>query len=106
VAQFSCRLWFSFQCRLTASLLQDTNRLAEAEPLYRRALAIDEASYGPEHPDVAIDLNNLASLLQDTNRLAEAEPLYRRALAIDEASYGPDHPRVAIGIPPKSRTGQ
>ena len=32
----------------------------QAEPLYRRALAIDEASYGPDHPNVAIDLNNLA----------------------------------------------
>jgi hypothetical protein len=30
---------------------------AEAEPLMRRALAIDEASFGPEHPDVAIRLN-------------------------------------------------
>ena len=62
----------------------------------RRALAIDEASFGPDHPDVASDLNNLAQLLQDTNRLAEAEPLMRRALAIDEASFGPEHPNVAI----------
>ena len=36
-----------------AGLLQATNRLAEAEPLYRRALAIDETSYGPDHPNVA-----------------------------------------------------
>ena len=61
-----------------ALLPQDTNRLSEAEPLYRRALAIDEKSYGPDHPDVARDLNNLALLLQDTNRLNEAEPLFRR----------------------------
>lgn len=54
----------------------------EAEPLMRRALAIDEASYGPEHPNVAIRLNNLAQLLQDTNRLAEAEPLMRRHVVI------------------------
>ena len=79
-------------------MLRATNRLAEAEPLYRRALAIDEASYGPDHPDVARDLNNLAVLLRATNRLAEAEPLYRRALAIDEASYGPDHPDVATDL--------
>ena len=78
-----------------AGLLQATNRLAEAEPLYRRALAIDEKSFGPEHPNVATALNNLAELLQDTNRLAEAEPLYRRALAIDEKSLGPEHPTVA-----------
>ena len=36
-----------------AHLLQATNRLAEAEPLYRRALAIGEASFGPDHPTVA-----------------------------------------------------
>ena len=69
-----------------------------AEPLFRRALAIDEASVGPDHPDVARDLNNLAELLRDTNRLKEAEPLCRRALGIDEASYGPDHPNVAIRL--------
>jgi hypothetical protein len=33
-------------------LLRATNRLAEAEPLLRRALAIAEQSYGPEHPNV------------------------------------------------------
>ena len=49
----------------------------------RRALAIDEKSYGADHPAVARDLNNLAQLLQATNRLGEAEPLMRRALAID-----------------------
>ena len=57
---------------------------AQAEPLICRALAIDEKSHGPDHPIVAIRLNNLAQLLQDTNRLAKAEPLMRRALAIDE----------------------
>lgn len=33
----------------------------EAEPLYKRSVAIDEALYGPDHPDVAVDLNNWAS---------------------------------------------
>jgi tetratricopeptide (TPR) repeat protein len=78
-----------------ASLLRVIARYEDAEPLYRRALAIDEASYGNDHPEVAGALNNLALLLQDTNRLAEAEPLMRRALAIDEVSYGNDHPDVA-----------
>src|SRR5271166_3158485 len=70
----------------------------EAEPLYRRALAIDEKSFGRDHPNVASRLNNLAGLLRATNRLAEAEPLYRRALAIDEKSFGPEHPNVAIRL--------
>jgi hypothetical protein len=50
----------------------------QAEPLYRRALAIDEASFGPDHPVVARDLNNLSQLLMDTNRLSGSEPLMRR----------------------------
>ena len=82
-------------CAQYGSLLYREARHAEAEPLMRRALAIDEKSYGTEHPNVARDLNNLAQLLQDTNRLGEAEPLMRRALAIDEKSYGTEHPKVA-----------
>jgi len=81
-----------------AQLLKATNRLGEAEPLMRRALAIDEASFGKEHPNVARDLNNLAALLHATNRLGEAEPLMRRALAIDEASFGKEHPDVASDL--------
>jgi hypothetical protein len=61
----------------------------------RHALAIDETSYGKDHPSVARDLNSLAGLLRDTDRLSEAEPLMRRALAICEASLGTDHPDVA-----------
>jgi tetratricopeptide (TPR) repeat protein len=70
----------------------------QAEPLYRRALAINERSYGLDHTKIATRLNNLAQLLKATNRLAEAEPLMRRALEIDERSYGPDHPDVAIDL--------
>jgi CHAT domain-containing protein/tetratricopeptide (TPR) repeat protein len=79
-------------------VLQYTNRLAEAEPLFRRALAIDEKSLGPDHPNFATDLNNLAALLKDTNRLAEAESVIRRALAIGEKSLGPDHTNIAKNL--------
>lgn len=68
----------------------------EAEPLMRRALAIDEASFGEDHPDVAIDLNNLAALLQAINRLTDAEPLMRRALVIFIESVGAEHPSSRI----------
>ncbi|MBC8117074.1 MAG: tetratricopeptide repeat protein, partial [Candidatus Saccharimonas sp.] len=80
------------------TLLQTKALFAAAEPLIRRALAIDEQSYGAKHPNVALRLTNLAQLLQATNRLAEAEPLMRRALAIDEQSYGAEHPKVAIDL--------
>ena len=64
----------------------------------RRALAIDEASLGADHPNVAPTSTTSPRLLRATNRLAEAEPLVRRALAIDEASLGADHPAVAIDL--------
>lgn len=70
----------------------------EAESLFQRALKIDEASFGKDHPNVARDLNNLATLYQATGRLKEAEPLMERALKIDEASLGKDHPKVAIRL--------
>ncbi len=80
-----------------ADKLYAFSRLAEAEPLVRRALAIYEKS-GSEHADVSTALNNLASLLRATNRLAEAEPMYRRALAIEEKIHGPEHPNVATAL--------
>ena len=39
-------------------------KLAEAESLYKRSLAIDEKVYGPDHPDVATDINNWSLLLE------------------------------------------
>jgi tetratricopeptide (TPR) repeat protein len=67
-------------------------RYAEAEPLFRRALAIHEAARGPDHPDTAQSLNNLAVLYDSQGRSGEAEPLFRRALAILETKLGPEHP--------------
>ena len=81
-----------------ATLLHRTNRLEEAEPLMRRALAIDGAVFGKQHPVLATRLNNLAQLLKSTNRIEDAEPLMRRALAIDEAAFGRQHPNVAIRL--------
>lgn len=36
---------------------------AKAEPLFQRSLAIREKALGPDHPDLATPLNNLAELL-------------------------------------------
>lgn len=69
-----------------AVLLQGTNRHEEAEPMFREALAIDEAALGKHHPTVASRLNNLAVLLLNMNRNEEAEQLMRRALDILESS--------------------
>ncbi|MCX7003949.1 MAG: tetratricopeptide repeat protein, partial [bacterium] len=71
---------------------------AAAEPLYKRALAIDEKAVGPDHPAVATDLNNLAVLYYSQGQYAAAEPLLRRALAIRDKVLGPDHPDVAANV--------
>ena len=73
-------------------------RLNDALPLFERALAIDEATCGPDHPDVSAALNNLAGALRDLGHPEQAQPLLERALAIDEAIYGPDHPDVATTL--------
>src|SRR3990167_8172014 len=63
---------------------QALGRHAEAEPLYKHALAILEGALGAMHPDVATRLNNLADLYSAQRRYSEAEPLYKRSLAITE----------------------
>src|SRR5262245_22639465 len=53
-----------------------------AGPLLRDALAIRERWLGPEHPDTAISLDNLALLLRYQDDYDGALSLYERALAI------------------------
>ncbi|WP_437841993.1 tetratricopeptide repeat protein [Sorangium sp. So ce1153] len=78
--------------------LQQAGRYDEAIPLARSALELREEALGPEHPDVAQSLNNLALLLLAKGDHATAEPLFRRALAILEKALGPDHPGVATTL--------
>ncbi len=47
------------------------SRFAEAEPLYKRALAIWEKAPGPDHPDVATSLNNLAAHYHDQGKYVD-----------------------------------
>ena len=54
-----------------AILLQDQGDFAGARPLYERALAIHERVLGPEHPETATSLNNLADC-SETSDLAGA----------------------------------
>ncbi len=70
-------------------------RFRDAEARYRRALTIKEASYGPDHPEVASSLDNLGNVARDQGDLAEARLCLKRSLQIFESSYGPEHPQVA-----------
>lgn len=63
--------------------------------LQTEALAIRERILGPNHPDVAATLNNLAALYAARDQYAAAEPLLVRALTIREQTLGADAPLTA-----------
>ena len=56
----------------------------QAEPLYKRSLAIYEKALGPDHPHVTASLENYGTMLKAVKRDVEAEPLLRRAAQIRE----------------------
>jgi hypothetical protein len=49
-------------------------RYAESEPLYQRSLTIRERVLGPEHPDLAESLNDLAGLYRRIQLVAHYPP--------------------------------
>jgi hypothetical protein len=67
-----------------------------ARALLERALSIDEATFGPNHPTVAIDVNNLGMVAKQHGDLESARALLERALRICEQKLGPDHPNTRI----------
>ena len=81
--------------RARARAGQRVQSLSDVEGLYRRALSIQEAALGPDHPSLANTLNNLSAMLDQQGKSAEAEALQRRALAILEKALGPLHPDTA-----------
>jgi tetratricopeptide (TPR) repeat protein len=78
--------------------LYQQGKYAEAIPLAQESVHVAEATFGPEHPNVATSFNNLAALYLRQGRYAEAEPLFKRALAIREKALGPGHPDVATSL--------
>ena len=77
-----------------AELYRTERRFDEAEPLYDRALAIDEKTLGRDHPSLALGLNNLAALQFDKGAYVRAEELLKRALTIEEEALGETDPEL------------
>jgi len=57
-------------------------RYAQAESLYKRALAIRENAFGSKHPITALSRSCLASLYALQARHKEADRLFKRTQAI------------------------
>lgn len=82
-----------------ADLLYATHRAREAEPLYRRAMAIyDKSSTAGFSCPGAVSVRNLAELLKAENRLDEAEPFMRRAVTLVERCEGRENPQTAFQL--------
>lgn len=75
--------------------LYQAGRYAEAVPMAEKLVRLNEKALGPEHPNTATNLNNLAELYFSMGDYARAEPLYQRALKIREKALGPEHPDTA-----------
>src|SRR5437899_11253802 len=68
----------------------------EAEALFREALAIKTRLLGPEHPEIAGLLENIAHVLRDKSNFAEA--LYRQVLGVRRKLLGEEHEDVATSL--------
>ena len=59
-------------------------------------IVIDERLHGPDHPELATDLNNLGSVLRALGDLLGARRSFERAIAIEESQPTPDRLKIAI----------
>ena len=58
----------------------------------KRALQVAQQNDGPDHPNVALSLGNLAELYEAQKEYAKAEQLYKQSLEILEKAFGQDDP--------------
>ena len=84
----------AYTLKSLANLYFNQSRLADAEALSQRALAIEEKALGPNHPEVAKVLANLARIREQQGRFADSEVLVKRALKERRAA------RVQSRVPP------
>jgi tetratricopeptide (TPR) repeat protein len=103
-----CATWI--ECKQVTSLeaahllnhagyyLHDHTRYREAEPLLKRALAIYEQQQGPDHPNMARGLNNLAEFYRSQGKYGQAEELLKQAISIYEQQLETNHPDIAASI--------
>jgi len=72
-------------------LLEEIDRLDEAEADSRASQAVLEKRLGPEHPNLGQSYCNLAVLLDRRGKAEEAETWFLRSLEVRRKALGPDH---------------
>jgi tetratricopeptide (TPR) repeat protein len=82
----------------TASYLRRRAQFTQARALLERALTINTAVLGPEHPEVLTSFDHLGDTLYALRELPAARQAHERALAIRANQLGPDHPDTARSL--------
>jgi hypothetical protein len=80
------------------TLLRDSGRLAEAEPLYREALEKRRRVLGEDHPHTLVSLGNMGILLARQGKPAEAEPFLLDSHEKRSRVLGEQHPLTVAAI--------
>jgi hypothetical protein len=63
----------------------------QAEPLFKRSLAIYEDALRPDHPKVIASLKNLAILYRKTGRIKKAKALEDKLAASHHSGFSPEN---------------
>jgi tetratricopeptide (TPR) repeat protein len=69
---------------LLGQVLDDQNKYSEAEPLFKRSVAIRQKILASDDPDIVASLADLAEHYRRLGRTADAEPLLKQASEIQE----------------------
>jgi len=64
---------------ILAEFRRARGKLDEAETLYRQALSLRQTAFGKDHPNVVLNLEDLADLLLQVGRQSEAMSLIEEA---------------------------
>ncbi len=70
----------------------------KALPFQLRLLAISDKMPGPENPDTALILNNIAFTYNKLDQTDKAISFHQRALAIRQRTLGPEHPDTLLSL--------
>lgn len=88
-------LQFATALAWLAEIYRGQGRYTEAEPNYKRSIAIQEKTSSGE-AGVANTLANLGVLYEAQGRYADAEKAFKRILSTSEKTLGPQHQSVAM----------
>lgn len=71
---------------------------SRAQALQERAVAIQQRTLGPEHPDTLRSMTTLANILSDEGHDNDAEKLMRQTLELDRKVLGPRNPATLRAV--------